>query len=61
MDRASSRRLQEEIEPALEHMLWTRAYKAVCLDFATIEPSWKRKADAPPIPRSKASRSRRQH
>jgi hypothetical protein len=50
--------MKEEIGPAPEHALWTRAYKAVCLEFGTIEPSWNRKANAPPIPRSKVSRRR---
>ena len=50
--------MRAEIGPAPEHLLWTRAYKAVCLDFATINQSWERKANAPPIPRTKAPRRR---
>lgn len=49
--------MRAEIGPApSDHTLWTRAYKAICLDFAEIDSSWKRKANSPPIPRMKASR-----
>jgi hypothetical protein len=43
---------------APEHALWTRAYKEVCLEFAELDQSWNRRANAPPIPRSQASRPR---
>jgi hypothetical protein len=39
-----------------EYSLWKRAYKQICLEFATIDPVWKRRASAPPIPRSRAVR-----
>jgi hypothetical protein len=50
--------MKVDIGPAPEHALWIRAYKEVCLEFAELDQAWIRKANAPPIPRSKASRSR---
>jgi len=46
--------MKKEIGPAPEHLLWERAYKAVCLDLGRLDPSWTRKANNPPIPRTKA-------
>jgi len=52
--------MRAEIGPApSDEALWMRAYKAVCLDFAEIDSSWKHKANLPPIPRSRAPRPRR--
>jgi hypothetical protein len=46
--------MKAEIGPAPEHLLWTRAYKTVCLEFGELDPTWNRKANSPPIPREKA-------
>jgi hypothetical protein len=51
--------MKEDIGPAPEHALWIRAYKEVCLEFGELDQSWIRKANAPPIPRSKSPRPRR--
>jgi len=42
-----------EIGPsAPEHLLWTRAYKTVCLELGEIDAKWSARANAPPIPRT---------
>ncbi len=46
--------MKADIGPAPEHLLWTRAYKAVCLNFAELDQTWIRRANAPAIPRSRA-------
>ena len=51
--------MKEDIGPAPEHSLWIRAYKEVCLEFGELDQSWIRKANAPPIPRSKSPRPKR--
>jgi hypothetical protein len=48
--------MKADIGPAPEHSLWIRAYKEVCLEFGELDQSWNRKANAPPIPRSKSPR-----
>jgi hypothetical protein len=49
--------MRKQIGPqAPEHALWTRAYRSVCLDFAAIDSKWKMRANAPPIPRTRAVR-----
>jgi len=51
--------MRAEIGPApSDDALWTRAHKAVCLDFAELDGSWKQKANLPPIPRTRAPRPR---
>lgn len=49
--------MKAEIGPAPEHLLWTRAYKAVCLDLGEFDAKWKTRANAPPIPRTRAKAS----
>jgi hypothetical protein len=49
--------MKADIGPAPEHLLWTRAYKAVCLDLGEFDAKWKTRANAPPIPRTRAKAS----
>ena len=51
--------MKADIGPAPEHSLWIRAYKEVCLEFGELDQSWNRRANAPPIPRSKSPGPRR--
>ena len=39
-----------------DNQVWARAYVSICNDFGKFDPSFLRKAQAPPIPRTKARR-----
>ncbi len=47
--------MRENIGPGPnDDVLWTRAYKAVCIDFGEIDRGYLRKSKSPPIPRTSA-------